>query len=106
MKSIRKIISILVIIVLLQTSCFILMAHAANEEKEKVIYIRTAQELTNLAARVNSGESLSGVTVELLNDIYLNCNENNPWISIGKDKNNKFEGIFDGNGFLISNMYI
>lgn len=106
MKSIRKIISILVVAVLLQASCFILVIHAANVDNQNTIYISTAQELINLATRVNSGENLEGVTVELLNDIDLNCSEDNPWVPIGKDENNRFEGDFDGKGFSIINMYI
>lgn len=76
-----------------------------NTKEDKKIYISTKEDMIQFMTRVNSGESLSGYTVELQNDINLNCNENNPWTPIGNDKY-RFSGTFEGNGHSISGMNI
>ena len=81
--------------------------------------ISTAEDLAALAAIVNGTvvspvttfatnsnntiqDSFKGVTFILESDIDL---QNIPWTSIG-NWDNTFEGTFDGNGHVISNLYI
>jgi len=85
--------------------------------------IYTADELAGLAQIVNNGtQSFSGKTVRLGNDIVLNdtsasnkggwrnWDENteglNEWTPIGSSTTNNFRGNFDGNGKVISGLYI
>ena len=78
--------------------------------------ITTAEQLAGLAELVNNGNTFSGKTVKLANDIVLNDVSNadnwdeetlglNNWTAIGKDKA-PFSGIFDGNGHTVSGIYI
>ncbi|MCL2845263.1 MAG: hypothetical protein FWE23_07420 [Chitinivibrionia bacterium] len=71
------------------------------------ITIRTATELRGLANRVNSGirNGFEGVIFTLANDINLEGDEFNQWIPIGNEEN-RFRGIFDGNGFAVSGVFI
>lgn len=77
--------------------------------------ISTAEQLAGLAKLVNEGYSMSGVTIALTDDIYLNKTSNfakwdkkapkNQWTMIGS-KEHTFRGIFDGQGHAIYGMYI
>lgn len=78
--------------------------------------ISTAAELAGLAELVNGGNTFSGKTVKLGEDIVLNdvsdadnWDENtkdlNSWAPIGND-NAYFSGIFDGKGHTVSGIYI
>ena len=73
--------------------------------------ISTAQELWNFAEEVNGGNTFSGTTVNLTADITLDCDSDNQWIPIGTYIENTtvecgFNGIFEGNGYAISGIYI
>lgn len=70
------------------------------------IYITTAQQLKQLADEVNAGDSKSGKTVLLMNDIDLSVYPN--WSPIGtlnlnwSDVSRPFSGVFDGQNHTIS----
>ena len=72
------------------------------------IYITTAQQLKQLADEVNAGDSKSGKTVLLMNDIDLSVYPN--WSPIGtlnlnwSDVSRPFSGVFDGQNHTISNL--
>ena len=73
------------------------------------IYITTAQQLKQLADEVNAGDSKSGKTYLLANDIDLSGLN---WVPIGyyidwNNSNNKpFSGVFDGQGHSIIGLTI
>ncbi|MFR2495259.1 MAG: GLUG motif-containing protein [Christensenellales bacterium] len=75
---------------------------------ETTIYITTAQQLKRLADEVNAGDSKSGKTVLLMNDIDLSVYPN--WSPIGTLKPNTsqvsypFSGVVDGQNHTISNL--
>ena len=75
---------------------------------ETTIYITTAQQLKQLADEVNAGDSKSGKTVLLMNDIDLSVYPN--WSPIGtlnlnwSDVSRPFSGVFDGKNHTISNL--
>ncbi len=72
------------------------------------IDITTAQQLKQLADEVNAGDSKSGKTVLLMNDIDLSVYPN--WSPIGtlnlnwSDVSRPFSGVFDGQNHTISNL--
>ena len=67
--------------------------------------ISSADELAKLARMVNAGKVTDGEFV-LANDIDLSgYTSGNGWTPIGTDSN-LFKGIFDGNGYTVSNLYI
>ena len=76
----------------------------ADEDNDGVIAINTADELAGFAAAVNAGTSYSGKTIVLASDIDLG---NKAWTPIGQngDKGG-FQGIFDGQGHTIYNLYV
>ena len=65
--------------------------------------IATAQELAEFAKRVNDGESFTGKTVLLTANIDLSAYDN--WTPIGRYERRMFDGFFDGQGFVIDNLY-
>lgn len=76
--------------------------------------ISTAEQLAGLAQLVSEETTFKGVTFTLTNDINLYCEDTTPsadgdpltFRPIGDhSKNGTFEGIFDGNGKAISNLY-
>lgn len=72
-------------------------------------YIMTADDLKQLAIDVNQGKNYRGITLALGADIDLNNEEWTPigkiiYGSDGKNQNIGFEGIFDGQGYTISNL--
>ena len=67
------------------------------------IEIGTAEELKAFADRVNAGESLTNKTILLIADIDLSDFSN--WIQIGRSSSVQFDGIFDGQGHVIDNLY-
>ncbi|MDE6009350.1 MAG: hypothetical protein K2G90_09100 [Muribaculaceae bacterium] len=71
-----------------------------NTSKE--MFISSPQELAKVAEYVNSGNSLSGITLKLTSDMDLNGFN---WTPIGNNTN-KFQGSFDGQGYTISNLSI
>ena len=73
--------------------------------------IRTAAELALLATFVNassySGDAYHTAHYKLMNDIDLGeYTSDAGWITIGVDANNSFKGVFDGNGKVITGLYI
>lgn len=67
--------------------------------------ISTAEELAKLATMTNTGK-VSGGTFVLANDIDLSAySSGEGWTPIGKAEF-KFSGIFEGNGYVIKNLYI
>ena len=86
-------------------------------DSESSFEISTAAELAGLAQLVNGGNTFEGKTITLANDIVLNegvLNENGElngdgsnfkqWTPIGNTP--QFNGIFDGNNYIISGIYI
>ena len=75
---------------------------------ETTIYITTAQQLKRLADEVNAGDSKSGKTYLLANDIDLSGYPN--WTPIGRfdppDDMLPFSGVFDGQGYSITGLKI
>ncbi len=64
--------------------------------------ISTAKELKEFADRVNSGENFKDKTVALTAHIDLS---NITWVPIGRTSALQFQGIFDGQGYVIDNLY-
>ena len=71
---------------------------------ETTFYITTAQQLKQLADEVNAGDSKSGKTYLLANDIDLSVYPN--WSPIGtySQVSCPFSGVFDGQNHIISNL--
>lgn len=95
-------------IILLIIFTFPLISMAVDESKNEdvVTYISNEEDLWSFAEKVNSGESFEGRSIELTNDINLNCNESKQWIPIGKNSDYPFKGNFDGGSFSITGLYI
>ena len=74
-----------------------------NTQTENVLYINNLSDFTSFRDDVNSGNDYTGKTAILNSDIDLSSISN--WIPIGID-DNKFNGTFDGNGYMIQNMTI
>lgn len=74
----------------------------AYDEESKTYFIKNAYHLAWIANIVNSGNSLTGYTVSLENDIDLN---NKNWTPIGTEANH-FKGTFEGNNKVIKNLKI
>ena len=81
---------------------------------DNVTCINSREELSALATEVNNGDNKLGKIIYLTSDIDLGgkfdsdgnaLDGNISWTPIGTD-NNRFSGIFDGNGHVIKNMYI
>ncbi len=73
-----------------------------NPESATEFTISTPEGLAGLAKLVNEGNNFSGKTIKLDADIDLGDKE---WTPIG-NSTNKFQGTFDGNKNIISNMTI
>ena len=90
-----------------------------GNESANAYTITTAEQLAGLAQLVNNGKTFSGKTITLGANIALNdtnaqggwrkWNESNApankWTPIGNAANN-FKGKFDGNGKVVSGLYI
>lgn len=70
------------------------------------IFVYDADMLHWVAEQCNSGTTFEGKCVKLMNDIELPLNVPNNMISIGSYPDHPFKGTFDGNGKLITNLYI
>ena len=66
-------------------------------------YIDNLRDLTTLRDLVNSGVDTTNITFELTQNITVSKSSN--WIPIG-NATNTFKGIFNGNGYTISNVTI
>jgi len=79
-------------------------------ETGNTIEISTPEQLALLAKNVNSGTSYKGWTINLLNNIDLkhvtgHADQEPEWVPIGNYQD-PFDGTFNGNGFIISNLTI
>ncbi len=89
---------------------------SADETDDIIIEISTAAKLAEFRDNVNNGNTYEGRTIVLTRNIDLSdiCGadingEEISWKPIGKESSEKycpFEGIFDGNGYTISSLYI
>ena len=70
------------------------------------ILIYDADMLQWVSDRCNTGTTFEGKYIKLMNNIVLPLNQPNNMTSIGEYPNHPFKGTFDGNGMLISNLYI
>ena len=70
------------------------------------ILIYDADMLRWVSNRCNSGTTFEGKYIKLMNNIVLPLNQPNNMTSIGTYPNYPFKGTFDGNGMLITNLYI
>ena len=70
------------------------------------ICINNAEMLRWVSEQCNSGTTFEGYCIKLMNDITLPLNVPNNMTSIGAYPNYPFKGTFDGNGKLITNLYI
>jgi hypothetical protein len=87
-----------------------------NQTQQNEYTIYTAEELAGFAFLVNTGNSMSGKTIKLGANIMLNDTTNwqnwgtnppaNTWTMIGGNKVYRFQGTFDGDGFIVSGAYI
>ncbi len=66
------------------------------------VTINSTEGLIAFAARVNGGDNFNGKTVKLTNNINL---AGITWTPIGT-ANAKFDGVFDGQGYTISNLTV
>lgn len=72
------------------------------DEQGKKVYISKASELVWLRSAISSGNSFKDYNVELVNNIDMS---NINWKNFGTlSDSNKFEGIFNGNNYTISNL--
>ena len=86
---------------------------AASEANSNILLINDLDGLKSFRDDVNNGNSYSGWTIKLMDDIDLN---NDEWIPIGFNDNDDaetktndvtetpFSGIFDGQGYTIKNL--
>lgn len=71
---------------------------------EDIIALSTAEELFEMAAKINNGDKrFVAARYILTNDINL---KKKKWTPIGIDENNPFSGTFDGAGYRISNVLV
>lgn len=73
---------------------------------QDTIFVNNAETLRWVADQCNSGTTFQGKCVMLMNDITLPLNVPNNMVPIGSYPNRPFKGTFDGNGKLITNLYI
>ena len=74
-----------------------------HNEDDSSFEISTAEELAGLAKLVNLGNTFSGKTVVLKEDIDL---ENKEWTPIGKSLEKSFQGTFEGGWHTVSNLKV
>ncbi len=65
--------------------------------------IGTVDELLAFAERVNAGENFTNKTVALT--AHIDLSQVSEWTPIGKASSCQFDGIFDGQGYVIDNLY-
>ena len=77
---------------------------------DTLFQITTAEQLAGLSIMVNNGTNFSGKTIEMMNDLDLGGELETPlnWVPIGNYYPNKFcfSGVFNGNNFIIENLYM
>ena len=82
-----------------------------NGTKDEPFLIYTIEDLKRIGTNLNGGESYSGTYFKLMNNLDLSsvCNPTSgcSWEPIGDyDVGIRFAGTFDGDGHVISNLYI
>ncbi|MDR2579494.1 MAG: hypothetical protein LBC85_00680 [Fibromonadaceae bacterium] len=77
---------------------------SGDGEEASPYIIKNPEQLKNFSSLVNLGSSFYDKHIELGNNINLES-EANQWIAIGTDLE-RFEGTFDGDGHVISGVYI
>jgi len=94
---------IFVIIVLVVTTAMAQKFAGGDGTAEKPYIIKTAEQLSFL-----NGEGDEGKHFKLAANIDLNGSPTNQWKPIGRTEQQRFifRGIFDGNGYVISGLYI
>ncbi|MBQ6277105.1 MAG: T9SS type A sorting domain-containing protein [Bacteroidales bacterium] len=70
------------------------------------IPIYDTEMLQWVSDKCNSGTTFAGKYIKLMNNIVLPLNQPNNMTSIGSYPDHPFMGTFDGNGKLITNLYI
>ena len=84
-------------------------AFAEEVLSDDVVEISTLAELELFRDRVNGGETFEGKTVRLTADIDMSARygkNKQTWTPIGCSSQGGFAGTFDGNGHLITNLYV
>ncbi len=76
---------------------------AGTDDDAKTVAISTPGALLAFANAVNGGNDYNDYTITLEDDIDL---ENVDWEPIGQTGATQFYGVFDGNGYTISNLYV
>lgn len=71
--------------------------------EESPYEINTADDLLALSEQVNKGKSFSGIMFVMTKNIDLSNIED--FTPIGSGRNKAFDGIFDGKGYAIDNLY-
>lgn len=104
-KTLSVILSVILILVLMPQKAFGIDDYIADNGNWT---INTAQGFIAFRDEVNSGNSFSGKTVTLANNLDFSsvCDSTNPWVPTGNSNSNKFCGSFEGNGKEISGLYL
>ena len=70
--------------------------------------INTPEELAGLSLLVKNGRNMKGITIMLGADISFNANNGGKyrWTPIGINTDKPFGGVFDGNGYVVSGIYL
>lgn len=71
-------------------------------EDDIIWTVDSKEQLAQIATDVNAGKAFKGETIALISDVDLN---NEEWTPIG-NSTNKFQGIFDGQEHIISNLVV
>ncbi len=66
--------------------------------------IQCLEDFEYFRDEVNAGNSFKDCYIKQTCDIKLNSDEN--WVPIGHDVSNQFSGVYDGNGYSISGLYM
>lgn len=80
-----------------------------NDSNPQTSYtLTTGAQLAGLASLVNSGNRFNGVTINLGSNIDLGGSAGHAWTAIGNANqiNDIFNGVFDGNGYTVRNIYM
>lgn len=81
------------------------MWYAGEGTREQPYIVASAQDLAELAATVNAGNTYAGCYFMQTDDIDLSCYDN--WTPIGVyDGEYAFAGVYDGNGHVITNLVV
>ena len=78
-----------------------IFASEQEPEDEDYYLLSTAQDMRDFATLVNGGNNTAKAKV--MNDIDLQCSNDNPWTPIGTS-DNPYKGTFDGQGYTVSGL--